>query len=437
MSGIDRSEEYPRYWEYDGEPRILLGGSNEDDLFQVDDFLEQLDALVEVGGNYVRCTMSSRDSHAVYPFARTGDGHDLEQLNVAYWDRFERFLDATAERDVVPQLEIWATFDYNDTYWEESPFNPANNVNYTAEESGLPTGDLGHPAGESNPFFQTVPALDDNELVREHQQRFVDAILDRTLPYDHVLYGLDNETTEDAAWANYWSDHLHERADAVGTDVNVTEMWELYTHDVRGYRTWNRRLEATIEQPERFEFVDIAQNNHNTGDEHYDNASYARTATRDEPRPLTAVKTYGGTGKHGTKKQGIDRFWLCLFEGIAAVRFHRPTSGIGIRPWARRQIESARSLLGRFDAIAADPTLRPLRNRSEDEAYCLAGDGEYAVLFPDGGRVGVDVSDIEGDGCASWLDTDAGEWYDDGVATDGDSVPLSTPDDGRWIAHLY
>jgi len=106
------------YWQYDGEPVLLLGGSREDNLFQIPDLESHLDDLVAVGGNYVRCTMSSRDEGDVWPyerveddtgtdaFGRDGPGatYDLDGWNEEYWDRFDRFLDATRERDVLVRL---------------------------------------------------------------------------------------------------------------------------------------------------------------------------------------------------------------------------------------------------------------------------------------------------------------------------------------------
>jgi hypothetical protein len=67
-SGIDISERYPQYWEYNGEPVLLLGGSDEDNLFQIPHLEQQLDMLASVGGNYIRNTMSSRDSGNLWAF---------------------------------------------------------------------------------------------------------------------------------------------------------------------------------------------------------------------------------------------------------------------------------------------------------------------------------------------------------------------------------
>ncbi|MCJ7478619.1 MAG: hypothetical protein MUP63_00380, partial [Candidatus Nanohaloarchaeota archaeon QJJ-7] len=50
------------YWEVEGEPTLLLGGSDDDNLFQwpEDRLEEHLNELVKAGGNYVRNTMSDR-----------------------------------------------------------------------------------------------------------------------------------------------------------------------------------------------------------------------------------------------------------------------------------------------------------------------------------------------------------------------------------------
>ncbi|MDE2809300.1 MAG: hypothetical protein OXN90_12855, partial [Gemmatimonadota bacterium] len=59
----DRIQPYaanPRYWQYNGQPVLLLGGTIKDCLFQIPDLEAHLDLLQSVGGNYVRNTMSDR-----------------------------------------------------------------------------------------------------------------------------------------------------------------------------------------------------------------------------------------------------------------------------------------------------------------------------------------------------------------------------------------
>ena len=73
MNIEDRIQPYvrnPFYWQYNKQPVLLLGGSIEDNLFQISYIEEHLDLLHSVGGNYVRCTMSSRDEGNTFPFER-------------------------------------------------------------------------------------------------------------------------------------------------------------------------------------------------------------------------------------------------------------------------------------------------------------------------------------------------------------------------------
>ena len=58
----------PKYWQYKGQPVLLLGATDNDNLFQSPDMIKQLDLLAKNGGNYIRNTMSSRDSLDVWPF---------------------------------------------------------------------------------------------------------------------------------------------------------------------------------------------------------------------------------------------------------------------------------------------------------------------------------------------------------------------------------
>ncbi|RLB47226.1 MAG: hypothetical protein DRJ42_25835 [Deltaproteobacteria bacterium] len=73
------------FWQYEGAPVLLIGGTNEDNVFQLDGLEGHLDELAAAGGNYVRNTMSSRDEGDLYPFADAGDGeYDLSSWNSTY-----------------------------------------------------------------------------------------------------------------------------------------------------------------------------------------------------------------------------------------------------------------------------------------------------------------------------------------------------------------
>jgi len=116
--------ENPRYWQYKGKPVLLIGGSVEDNLFQISNLKAHLELLKSVGGNYVRSTMSWVDEGDVPPFKKVGDLYDLNQWNAEFWNRFRNFITWTHEMDIIVQIEVWATFNYYREPWAANPFNP-------------------------------------------------------------------------------------------------------------------------------------------------------------------------------------------------------------------------------------------------------------------------------------------------------------------------
>ena len=132
----------------------------------------------------------------------------------------------TAARKIIVQIEIWDRFDHSTGPWQEDPFNPQNNINYTAQASGLAAEYPDHPGRNKQPFFYTVPTLNDNQVVLPFQQAFVDRILSFSLQYDHVLYCMDNETSGDPAWGQYWAEYVNAKAKQAGATVQLTEMWD-------------------------------------------------------------------------------------------------------------------------------------------------------------------------------------------------------------------
>ena len=133
----DRIQPYSedtRYWQYKSEPVLLLGGTKNDNLFQIPDLEEHLNELHSIGGNYIRNTMSSRDSGDAFPFFQTPEGkYNLDKWNEKHWEKFEKLLKLTSEREIIIQIEVWDRFDYSREFWAFSPWNPVNNINYTED----------------------------------------------------------------------------------------------------------------------------------------------------------------------------------------------------------------------------------------------------------------------------------------------------------------
>lgn len=437
MDVIRSYEKNPAYWQYKGRPVLLIGGSAEDNEFQIEGLREELDLLRSLGGNYVRNTMSSRDPGNVWPFARdkqTGK-YDLDRWSDEYWQRFERFLKLTGERDIIVQIEVFDRFDFAREPWTQNPFNPRNNTNYTAEQSRLKEAIDTHPSRRESAFFRSLPGRENIPVVLQYQRAFVDRMLASSLKYGHVLYCISNETNEPPDWGAYWADHIHRRAREAGMTVQVTEMWD--AHNIL-----DATHEATWKDPGRYGFADISQNNHQKGEAHWRNAHAFLKQIRESGklRPVNAVKTYGAdTGRYGNDQDGTERFWRHLIGGLASVRFHRPPSGLGLTPKAQAHVKSARMLADRFDFFSATPDVGHtlLLERQVNEAYCTRVEGkQYAVYFPNGGAVRLDLQKTPSRFELRWLDIATASWQEPMPIRGGAAVELKSPGRGQFVALL-
>ncbi len=454
---ISPSADNPQYWQYKGELVLLLGGSDHDNPFNHPNISGQgleahLDLLASVGGNYIRNTMSSRDRNNddspffnddnIYPFYQDPETglYDLERFNDEYWDRFSRFLEMTDERDIIVQIEVFDRFDfardqidYSAKGWSEQPYNPINNINYTAEEIGLPIEIDTHPGRQENPFFRSTPLQENNTLLLSYQNSFVDKMLSISLEYGHVLYCISNETNESEHWGAYWADFIHDRAEQAGVDAQVTEMWD--AHDLM-----NPMHRHTFDHPERYTFVDISQNNHQNEQAHWDNMQSSRHLYNDPPRPANNIKIYGGERHGGGVLEGTHKFWRNILGGLASSRFHRPGGradffGIGLNELAQTHIRSARMFQSKFDIFTAEPNNNLLSNRQENEAYCAATPGEqYAIYFPNGGLVHLDLENSAEDYRMQWLNILKSEWTEQTEVPGGQSIEVTSPGEGQWVA---
>jgi hypothetical protein len=444
-SSNDRIQPYvdnPRYWQYEGQPVLLLGGTKDDNLFQIPDLEEHLDLLQSVGGNYIRNTMSDRQTrgYEVYPFKKLDNGkYDLEQWNSEYWKRFERMLELTEERRIFPQIELWDQHDHNEDKWQDSPWNPDQNVNYDTSQVTLEGNghyeNVQHNSGIQHDLYMTVPELQDDQTVLAYQERFIDKVLEYTLQHDHVLYTITNELfiQHPSAWSRYWANYLRKRAREEGAEIEITEMFQI--NDVE-----HEQHRASLDHPETFDYVDISQNARRVGQEHWDKLQWVRSYISEAPRPINHVKTYGGETEwtYGPE-QAIDCFWRSIIGGAASMRFHRPPAGIGLNERVQAHLKSSRMLTEAVDMFTAeaDVNSRLLSSRDDDEAYLTFVPGNtYAVYFPDGGTVELDLTKTGEPYRMRWLNIEESRWQGETEVEGKQRVSLETPGSGDWVAVL-
>jgi hypothetical protein len=423
-----------RYWQYKGQAVMLLGGSEDDNLFQLPHLKKHLDAMKAAGANVIRNTMSDRKDRGfeVYPFKALGDGkYDLSKWNDEYWKRFSNMLRWTAERDIIVQIEIWDRFDYSRNNWPGHPYNPGNNINYTSKQSGLAGKYPSHPGGNKQPFFYTTPKQKNNTVVLQYQQRFVDKLLSYSLKYDHVLYCMDNETSAQEVWATYWSGHVRKRSVEAGKKICITEMWDNWDLKTATHK-------RTLDNPKRYDFADVSQNNQKKGQTHWDNFQWVRKYVAKRPRPLNTIKTYGRDGgRHGNTRDGVERWWRHVIGGAASARFHRPDSGLGLSKLAVGSLKAGRKLESLIKLWDVEPAGDLLSDRSDNEAYITANPGQaYAVYFTRGGSVRLDLRKHAGKYDLRWIDITSGKWGGQASLTGGDWVKIDAPSKTPWVAAI-
>jgi hypothetical protein len=429
----------PRYWQYNGAPLLLIGGSDQDNLFnhpQIWPFgLEShLDLLVSCGGNYIRNTMSSRDYGNLWPFRKEKSGlFDLNRWDENYWHRFENLIRMAHARDIIIQIEIWDRFDFTREPWSNNSFNPKNNINFDSQQSGLMEVIKTHPGEKENSFFRSIPSLENNTILLNYQQRFVEKILSITLKYPNILYCISNETNEDQAWSDYWAVFVSNRAADKGVLIHVTEMYD-------AWNLFDPQHHSVINKPALYTYLEFSQNNHQQGQKHWDNAQSLITQRLSEsPRPVNSVKIYGGMSHGGSFEEGTQKFWRNILGGFASSRFHRTTNpflpaGIGLSPLAQTQIRSMRMLTDEMNIFACKPSNHLLSEREDNEAYAFSEVGrQYAIYFPDEGAVKLNLSGETGNFSLRWLHIMVSEWQQVEFITGGKFIDLSPPGEGPWV----
>lgn len=443
MDSNDRIRPYtenPTYWQYKGQPVLMVGGSKTDHLFLLDDLEDHLDDIQAAGGNYVRNTMSQREEKARKPHFLRPDGRfDLDVWNDDYWQRFDNMLRWTAERDIIVQIEVWDRFDYSQGFWEHSPWNPGNNVNYTYEVSGFAPHYPLHPATDVHPFFHTIPEMTEYrphyDLIRAYQERFVSQMLSYSLPHGHVLYCMNNETSTDPRWGQYWIRYIQAAATRAGVTLYTTDMFD---------DTWRGpdgvHFLVALHNPALYSFVDISQvNSRNFHEIHWVNMRWLVEQVKLHPRPANNTKIYGGGHSmwgSGGNRDGVQRFWRDLIGGCASARFHRPPSGNGLNERAVASLKAVRELEKHAKLWDMTPQMELLRDRY-DEVYVAGRPGTaYVLYFAEGGEVGLDLTSDDGSYTVHWISIATGHPQAEATVKSGQVVKLVAPDTEGWIAIL-
>lgn len=438
---IQPCKKNPRYWAYREKPVLLLGGSKTDHIFLAEGLMPHLDEMAAIGANYVRNTMSQREGVDLKPHLRLPDGRfDLNKWNPVYWEKFDACLKACEARGIIMQIEVWDRFDFSQEHWAISPWNPKNNINYSAKESGLAHAYPAHPWQDRQPFFHTLRGMPRYKpiltIIRQHQERFVEKMLSYSLKHGNVLYCMNNETSTPPAWGLYWMAFIRKRAAAQARRVYVTDMFD------DGWKPeQSAKLRQAFDQPALYDFIDISQiNSRNFNQAHWDRFSWVTRQIRKTPRPLNNTKIYSDGETRwgsGTPRDGVERFWRNLLCGAASCRFHRPGAGIGLNDTAKACIQAARKAESLVPFWTISPRMALLKDRESDEAYLAAAPGRaYVLYFTQGGAVKLVLKGHEKPYQLRWINIATGQWGQTLRLKKQSEVALTAPSPSPWTAVL-
>ena len=468
-----------RYWKYDGRRVLLLGGWNHGHNPFIDhdtdndkdkqgvstpaQIKQAMDELAAAGGNYLRCVLDPGMAAGIQGFdfcAKSGTQCDLNTMTGPFWRRIEMFIAEAQKRNIMVQIELWDRFDLIDGSWGSwpvSPWNPKNNVNYTTASSGLAAS---YNSFGRHPFIQGVPGHPKYEnasvsrkqqydRVRRFQDKFIAKLLSITLDYANVLYCMNNETHEDPAWGQYWMRFIKRKARARGKHVPTTDMFD----DV--YRAESSRgLTYQLGHRGEYDYVDISQANSRHADEaHWNKVRWIADAARKTVPPylLHMTKVYGndialggkpwGGFKPGDTDNAIEEWWRDLLAGVAGVRFHRPTAGIGLCAAAKNCMSATRKVETRVKFWDVEPRLDLLADRQSDEAYLAADPGRAYILYftkNGGGSVGLKLDRYPGTTFElRWVNIGTSNWGSTTTVLGGSTVTIDRPNaSSHWVATI-
>ncbi|UCF39032.1 MAG: hypothetical protein JSU96_09420 [Acidobacteriota bacterium] len=202
---IRASERDPRYFEYKGEPIVLITSAEHyGAVLNLDfDYVRYLDTLQADGLNYTRAftgsyveregsfgiknnSLAPAKEKLIAPWTRSdqpgyihgGNKFDLNQWDPAYFERLHDFLSKAEERGIIVEITLFSSI-YSDAYWQFSPLHPNNNVNY------------------AEPIPHTRVNTLDNGPILAVQERMVRKLVRELNQHNNFFFEIQNEPYAD------------------------------------------------------------------------------------------------------------------------------------------------------------------------------------------------------------------------------------------------
>lgn len=205
-SPIHLHPENPHYFEYKGEPTLLITSAEHyGAVLNLDfDYKTYLKTLHDEGMNYTRIftgsyveipgsfgiennTLAPATGRYIAPWKRTDESgkfegenkFDLNQWDKAYFKRLKKFIKVADKYDIIVEVTFFSS-TYQDTYYERNPFHPENNINNL-------------PEGADRKKINTTQ----NGKVMVYQKNMVEKIVSELNHFDNIFFEIQNEPWAD------------------------------------------------------------------------------------------------------------------------------------------------------------------------------------------------------------------------------------------------
>jgi hypothetical protein len=215
----------------------------------------------------------------------------------------------------------------------------------------------------------------------------------------------------------------------------------------------SRGLTYQLKHRDAYDYIDVSQANSRHADEaHWDAIRWIAEAAGkvDPPYLLHMTKIYGNDlaldgepwsrFRPGDSSNAIEEWWRNLLAGVAGVRFHRPTAGLGLCAATTNCMKATRKVESKVAFWDVQPRMDLLANRQPDEAYLAADPGKAYLLYltrNGGGSVGLRLDEYPGvEFAVHWVNVDTGRWGPDVTVAGGSTVTLATDDASHWVAAI-
>jgi hypothetical protein len=360
------------------------------------------------------------------PFLRVGpdlalDGKpkfDLTQFNQAYFDRLRSRVQAAGARGIYVSVMLfdgWSVAQKGgsaDNFpWKGHPFNAANNVN----------GIDGDTNGDGQGFeVQTLG----NSAVTDLQDAYVRKVIDAVGDLDNVLYEIDNEGDPSSTpWQYHMIDLIrsYEATKPKQHPVGITAMWPNgSTSDLTNSSADWVSLAGSLESPQT--------------------ATGSQVWITDTDHICGVCGTTSWVWKSFVKGHNV--ILMDKYDG-AAIGLGAEDNNLSESQWRalRTNMGYARDYALLLDLNAAVPhgdKVLTYNGAVAQTGYCLAKPGsQYVVYLPDGGNVGLDLSEVPGSLSVEWLNPATGAKTQAGTVAGGPSVTLTAPFGGPAVLFLH